>query len=101
MNSHHFGVFQNPSLSVGVHPPRNDSSSSPRAHFGKAVLSAQRGDYQTALTSFREAQHQNVPSLCKKNKSQTLTFWNGLLSMMWYHFHPSLKKQIIEGSLEV
>ena len=29
--------------------PRNDSSSSPRAHFGKAVLSAHRGDYREGV----------------------------------------------------
>ena len=39
----------------------NDSSSSPRAHFGKAVLSAHRGDYQTALTSFREVLMRAAP----------------------------------------
>ena len=35
--------------------PRKDGSSSPRARFGIAVLSALRGDWQTALDSFREA----------------------------------------------
>lgn len=34
---------------------RNEHSSSPRARFGQAVLSAHRGDWQTALNSFREA----------------------------------------------
>ena len=42
-------------LSWNLPAPRKDSSSSPRARFGKAVLSAHRGDWQTALKSFREA----------------------------------------------
>ena len=69
-------------LSWNLPAPRKDSSSSPRARFGKAVLSAYRGDWQTALKSFREAGYAGFSSLIQHDSAESsedvalIIFWS-------------------------